>query len=229
MIVAERKPFEEIKAMLAGYQHILVVGCGTCVAVCLAGGEKEVGILGAQLRLAAKVAGERSHVDEATVERQCDREFMEPLARNIDRYDAVLSTACGAGVQLLAEIYDTLPVFPALNTTFIGVAEGPGVWTERCRACSDCVLGLTGGICPVTMCSKGLLNGPCGGAVDGHCEVDPERACAWGQIYERLRQTGRLEELSAIRPPKRHNVHVQPARQVHQAYQKRYFAGGKEG
>jgi len=229
MIVAERKPFEEIKAMLEGYKRVLIAGCGTCVAVCLAGGEKEVGILGAQLRLAARVAGGGVTVDEVTLERQCDREFMEPLAKNIGGYDAVLSTACGAGVQLLAELYDSVPVFPALNTTFIGVAEGPGVWTERCRACSDCLLGATGGICPVTTCSKGLLNGPCGGAVDGMCEVDPGRPCAWERIYERLSKTGRLGVLSAIQPPKRHNVHVQPGRQVHQAYLRRYFAGGKEG
>lgn len=224
MIVAERKPFEEIKAMLEGYQKILVVGCGTCVAVCLAGGEKEVGILGAQLRIAAKLTGNGVHIDEVTLERQCDREFMEPLAKQVGLYDALLSTACGAGVQLLAELYDNKPVFPALNTTFIGVAEGPGVWTERCRACSDCLLGVTGGICPVTMCSKGLLNGPCGGAVDGKCEVDPERPCAWGQIYKRLEKTGRLEELEIIQPPKRHNIHVHPAQLVHLAYKRRYGA-----
>jgi len=222
MIVAERKPFEEIKAMLSGYPRVLVVGCGTCVAVCLAGGEKEVGVLGAQLRIAAKMAGNGVQIDETTLERQCDREFMEPLAKDIGRYDALLSTACGAGVQLLAELYDDKPVFPALNTNFIGVAEGPGVWTERCRACSDCVLGLTGGICPVTTCSKGLLNGPCGGAVAGRCEVDPERPCAWGRIYDRLEATGRLDELAAVQPPKRHNIHVQPAQIVHLAYKRRY-------
>ncbi len=229
MIVAERKPFEEIKAMLEGYRRILVAGCGTCVAVCLAGGEKEVGILGAQLRLAARLAGNGVQVEEVTLERQCDREFMEPLAKSIERCDAVLSTACGAGVQLLAELYDATPVFPALNTTFIGVAEGPGVWTERCRACSDCVLGLTGGICPVTMCSKGLLNGPCGGAVEGMCEADPERPCAWGQIYQRLAATGRLAALEAIQPPKRHNIRVQPAQLIHLAYKRRYAAGAQEG
>jgi ferredoxin len=222
MIVAERKPFEEIKALVAGYPKTLIVGCGTCVAVCLAGGEKEVGLLGAQLRLAAKVRGNGVRIDEITLERQCDREFMEPLAKRVEQYDALLSTACGAGVQLLAELFDDKPVLPALNTSFIGVAEGPGIWTERCLACGDCLLGLTGGICPVTMCAKGLLNGPCGGAVDGHCEVDPERACAWGQIYERLSKTGRLENLRAIQPPKRYDAHVHPAHLVHLAYKRRY-------
>ena len=222
MIVAARKPFEQIKAALAGCQRVLVVGCGTCVAVCLAGGEKEVHILASQLRLAARVEGRGLLADEVTLERQCDREFLEPLARKVAGYDALLSTACGAGVQLLAERYPDKPVLAALNTSFIGVAEGPGVWSERCRACNDCLLSLTGGICPLTMCAKGLLNGPCGGAQEGRCEVEPERPCAWQQIYDRLAAQGRLEVLRAIQPARRHELGGPPQRLVHRAYAHRY-------
>jgi hypothetical protein len=208
--------------MLAGYERVLTVGCGTCVAVCLAGGEKEVHLLATQLRMAAGVEGRPLLIDELTLERQCDREFLEPLARRVEGYDALLSTACGAGVQYLAERYPERPVLPALNTSFIGVAEGPGVWSERCRACNDCLLSLTGGICPLTMCAKGLLNGPCGGATLGRCEVDPERPCAWGQIYERLAAQGRLALLQEIRPPLRHELRGHPGRLIHRAYQRRY-------
>lgn len=222
MIVAKRKPFAEIKAMIDGYEKILLVGCGTCVAVCLAGGEKQVGILGAQLRMAFRLENHNVVINEVTLERQCDREFLETLAKRVNDYDVLVSMACGAGVQYLAELYTHKPIFPALNTNFIGVAEGPGVWSERCRACTDCVLGLTAGICPVTMCSKGLLNGPCGGAVNGMCEIDPNRPCAWGKIYERLENQGKLDNMRTIQPPKRHDVETNPAIVIHEAYRKRY-------
>ena len=175
MIVAQRKPFAQIKDMVGTYSHVLVAGCGTCVAVCLAGGEKEAGILASQLMLSAAGEKRELHAFAATVERQCDREFLQLFRDPIEGVDAVISLACGAGIQFLAEMYPRVPVFPGVDTTFIGVAEEAGVWTERCRSCSQCYLGLTGGICPVTMCSKGLLNGPCAGTVHGKCEVDLER------------------------------------------------------
>lgn len=220
MIVAKRKPFAEIKDQVAGYKKILIVGCGTCVAVCLSGGEKEVGILASQLRMARKLERHNVSVGEITVERQCDREFMEPLAKQVNDFDALISTACGAGVQLLAELYPDKPTYPALNTTFIGVTEEPGVWTERCRACSNCILGLTGGICPITMCSKGLLNGPCGGSINGKCEVDPNRDCAWLLIYERLKKLGKVDNIRATQPPKRYDLATSPAMVIHEAYKK---------
>ena len=226
MIVAGRKPFAEIRDLVRDVGRLAVVGCGTCVAVCLAGGEKEVHLLATQLRLAARLDGRGQAVDEVTLERQCDREFLEPLGRRVEGYDALLSTACGAGVQLLAEMYPRLPVFPALDTAFIGVAEAPGAWSERCSACGQCLLSLTGGICPVSQCAKGLLNGPCGGSLDGRCEVEPERECAWARIYERLAGQGRLETLRLIQPPRRHGEAGHPRRLVHRAYERRYTAGG---
>ena len=224
MIVAKRKPFNEIEELVSGSKKILVLGCGTCVAVCLAGGEKEVAVLASQLKMALALKDQDAKVDELTIERQCDREFIEEINNklNVDDYDLILSMACGAGVQLVSDVFDHKVVLPALNTTFIGVAEGPGVWTERCRSCSDCVLAETGGICPVTICAKGLVNGPCGGTRHGKCEIDPEKDCAWTLIYNRLKKIGRLDKMEQTRPPKKHGADQYPARIVHEAYRRRY-------
>jgi ferredoxin len=201
MIIAERKSMEEIKEMITPYKKILVVGCGTCVTVCWAGGEKEVGILSSQLRLSF---GENSiSIQEATIERQCEREMVEELRERVQEADAVLSMGCGAGVQTIAEVFEEKPVFPALNTTFIGMPEKEGLWVERCGACGDCLLASTGGICPIVRCAKGLLNGPCGGTRrGGKCEIDPEKDCAWVLIYQRLEKQGRLDLMRKYYEPK---------------------------
>jgi ferredoxin len=224
MIVAKRKPFHEIKELVSGSKRVLILGCGTCVAVCLAGGEKEVAILSSQLKMALQLEDQDVHIDEITIERQCDREFIEKIKERVDvgDYDLIISTACGAGVQLVSDVFDHKVVAPALNTTFIGVAEGPGLWTERCRSCSDCVLAETGGICPVTMCAKGLVNGPCGGTRNGKCEVDPEKDCAWTLIYNRLKNLGRLDRMEETLPPKKWSAQQHPAKIIHEAYKRRY-------
>jgi len=200
MIVAKRKPFEEIKDLLKDYKKVLNVGCGTCVAVCLAGGEKEVDVLNAELDMARKLDDNPIEMGSFTVERQCDREYLEELDSVVEEYEAILSMACGAGIQFLAERYPHKPVLPAVDTTFIGVNQDVGWYEERCRSCSSCVLGLTGGICPVTMCAKGLYNGPCGGTNKGSCEIDKDQPCAWYLIYERLSKQGRLDIIKKITP-----------------------------
>ncbi|MDY6970860.1 MAG: methylenetetrahydrofolate reductase C-terminal domain-containing protein [Thermodesulfobacteriota bacterium] len=200
MIVAKRKPFEEIKDMIKSYKSVLNVGCGTCVAVCLAGGEKEVDVLNAELDMARNLDENPIELGAFTVERQCDREYLESLDTQVDKYEAILSMACGAGIQFLAERYPEKPVFPAVDTTFIGVNQDVGWYEERCRACSSCVLGTTGGICPVTMCAKGLFNGPCGGTNQGSCEINKDQPCAWYLIYERLAKQGRLDCIMDITP-----------------------------
>jgi ferredoxin len=200
MIVAERKSFEEIKNYLKNYKKVLNVGCGTCVAVCLAGGDKEVSVLNAELDMARKLDDNPIELGEFTVERQCDREYLEALDSIIDDYEAILSMACGAGIQFLAERYPEKPVFPGVDTTFIGVNQDVGWYEERCRSCSSCVLAMTGGICPVTMCAKGLYNGPCGGTNQGSCEINKEQPCAWYMIYERLSKQNRLDSIMEITP-----------------------------
>jgi ferredoxin len=193
MIVAERKPFEEIKEMLKDYKKVLNVGCGTCVAVCLTGGEKEVAVLNAELDMARKLDEDPIELGAVTVERQCDREYLEALDEKIGDYEALLSMACGAGIQFLAERFPDKPVLPAVDTAFIGVNQDVGWYEERCRSCSACVLAWTGGICPVTMCAKGLYNGPCGGTDQGKCEISQDQPCAWFEIYGRLAGQDRLD------------------------------------
>ena len=222
MIIAERKPFVEIKAMVAPYKKILIVGCGTCVAVCLAGGEKEVGLLASQLKLALGLEDKHLEIGEITVERQCDLEFLRPLCDFTADYEAIVSLACGAGVQYLKQLCYLQPIFPGVDTRFIGVNNEVGYYTERCRACSHCYLGVTGGICPVTMCPKGLLNGPCGGTLNGRCEVNPENDCAWSNIHHRLELEGRLDKMREIVPLHSHSRSTTPGQVIHPAYKRKY-------
>jgi ferredoxin len=195
MIVAEQKPLDEIKQLVSGYDKVLVLGCGTCVTVCFAGGEKEVGILASSLRMATRLDGVQTEFLEATVQRQCEYEYNEAIAELLPQVDAVLSVACGIGVQTMNEQYPGIQTLPGLNTTFLGQPTEQGVWEERCQACGDCVLGTTGGICPIARCAKSLLNGPCGGSQEGVCEVDPETPCAWQEIYDRMSALGKLDLL----------------------------------
>jgi len=202
MIVADRKNVAEIRDMIKDHQRVLMVGCGTCVTVCLAGGEREVGILGSAVRMALKLDGrENVVVDECTIERQCEDAFIDLLAPRVADYDAVCSLGCGAGVQALAERFPKTAVYPGLNTQFIGILESQGVWTEKCLGCGSCRLGEYAGICPITRCAKRLFNGPCGGSRDGKCEVDAEMDCGWQLIYDRAKSTGTLEELESIAAP----------------------------
>jgi ferredoxin len=202
MITAEQKPLEEIKKLVGDAEKILVLGCGTCVTVCFAGGTKEVGILASSLRMATKLAGDPKQFDEETVQRQCEWEYIDPLEAKVHEYDLVLSLACGIGVQAMAERFADVPVIPGVNTTFLGMPTEPGVFEERCQACGDCILGLTGGICPIARCSKQLLNGPCGGSQNGVCEVNPDIPCVWQLIYDRMAERNQLDLLNEIMPPK---------------------------
>ena len=202
MIVAERKPFEEIKGLIADDRKVLILGCGTCVAICFAGGEKQVGLLATELRMTRQMEGNPIEITEETVERQCEWEFVDPVEEQVQNADVILSMACGIGVQTIAERFPGVRVVPALNTSFLGQPVEQGVWSERCLACGDCVLGTTAGICPIARCAKSLLNGPCGGSQEGKCEVNPDLDCAWQVIYDRLKAMGRLDDMIEITPPK---------------------------
>ncbi len=202
MIVAERKPIDEIIGFVKNCKKILLVGCNECVTVCYAGGKKEVGVLASALKMAFMKEGKELQVEEVTLERQCDHEYLEEIRNIVDQYEAVISLACGVGVQFMAEKYLTTPVFPGLNTSFMGVTEESGVWSERCQGCGQCILGQTAGICPISRCAKRLLNGPCGGSTDGKCEINKELDCAWQLIIDRLKELGRLEDYEELIPIK---------------------------
>ncbi len=198
MIVGQQKPVAEIRKMVSDYEKVLILGCGTCVTVCFAGGDKEVSILASSLRIRSK----GKTYDEHTVKRQCEWEFLDEIEDRIAEADAVLSLACGIGVQALAERFPTKPILPGLNTSFLGMPQEFGVFSERCAACGNCILYLTGGICPIARCAKSLLNGPCGGSQNGRCEISADTPCAWQLIIERLTALGQLDRLDEIAPVK---------------------------
>jgi ferredoxin len=202
MIVGEQKPLAEIMELLGDARKVLVAGCGTCVTVCFAGGEKEVGILASAMRMKSKLDGHPMEVDEVTVQRQCEWEYIDPLTEQLEEYDVVLSLACGIGVQAMNERFPSAVTLPGINTTSLSLPVGQGVWEERCQACGDCILGLTAGICPIARCSKQLLNGPCGGSQNGVCEIDSDVPCAWQLIWERAINLGRMDQLLEVQPPK---------------------------
>ncbi|MDQ1334857.1 MAG: hypothetical protein QG552_1807 [Thermodesulfobacteriota bacterium] len=202
MIIAEKKPIEEVIEMVKDFRKILIVGCNECVTVCEAGGKREVAVLASSLRMYFMNQGKDTQIDEVTLERQCDREYLEEIRNRIEQYDVVISLACGVGVQFLAETYSRFPVYPGVNTCFMGVTEERGVWSERCQGCGQCILGSTGGICPISRCAKRLLNGPCGGSTKGKCEISKDLDCAWQLIIDRLKELDRLDEYEQIAPIK---------------------------
>jgi len=202
MITAEQKPIDEIREMIGPYKRILAVGCGSCVAECAAGGQKETAMLASALRMAAKMNNEDVTIDEKTLDRQCVKDFVIQLDDVIHDYDVLLSLGCGAGVQAVADMFPEIPIIPALNTEFLGETRDQGLWAENCLGCGDCMLYFFGGVCPLGRCSKQLLNGPCGGSKNGVCEVDPDVPCAWQMIIDRLDKFDALGRLEMVYPPK---------------------------
>lgn len=203
MIIAEWKPLPELVETLKGHTKVLVAGCATCVAECAAGGEREVETLAPLLQMALKNEGRTINVLTRTVERQCEWEFVEELAEMAPKVDAIVSLACGIGIQAVAERFPDLAVYPGVNTTALAIRQEPGLWIARCAACGDCVLGETFGFCPVARCAKSLSNGPCGGTrKEGKCEIDENLDCVWFQIYERAKARGKVDQLLKVRKPK---------------------------
>lgn len=198
MIITKQKPFEEILRALEGEQSVFLVGCAECATLCQTGGEEQVKEMQEKLEAAGKeVAGwvvldPACHILEAKKELRKRKE-------GVGRASSLLVMACGVGTQAIEEATSKI-VHPACDTLFLGATQRFGHFEEYCSLCGECVLDLTGGICPVTRCAKGLLNGPCGGAKNGKCEVDPEKDCAWVLICERLKEIGRLDNLISMPP-----------------------------
>jgi ferredoxin len=202
MIVGDLKSLDEIASSIQEYRKVLVLGCGGCVTVCRAGGDAEAHDLARRLSHPEHYRGTPPEFEIDTIERQCENDLIRSFLKIPEGTDAILSLACGAGVQIVADAVDPLPVIPALTTTFMGGADEAGVWREKCRGCGDCVLAFTAGICPIALCAKRLLNGPCGGSRNGYCEVGENTPCAWARIYERLEKQGRLHLVDEIRTPR---------------------------
>ena len=216
MIVAERKPLAEIIDMVKDHKKILVLACRGCVTVCSAGGERESDILASLIRLGLKKEGKQAEVATGSLVRQCDKEYIDGIDQFKGQYDAIVSTACGVGVNFIANLRDGDHVYPALNTTFFGGSAEQGVWSEQCAGCGNCVLHLTGGLCPVARCAKSLFNGPCGGSVKGSCEINSDVPCVWQNIYDRMGTLDRQKELTVSQPIRDWSVggHGGPRKQV---------------
>ena len=213
LIVLKEKPFEEIIENLAGSRKILVAGCNGCAGIYQVGGEKQAVLTAKMLEMAAKIKGKDWSVVAATTLRQCDCQIVATTLRPIaEDCDTILSLSCGVGVQTLVEAFEDKIVVPRNDTMFLGSQERElEKFHERCRACGDCVLYEMGGICPVTRCAKGLMNGPCGGMSNGKCEVGGwKKDCAWVLIYERLKKMNRLDTFTVFRPPRDFRVSQSP-------------------
>ena len=206
MIVTTQKPLDEILDYIAPYKNILIVGCDGCTQP--PRGLREANILSQMLELGGKLRGKEFVFKTTTLAKQCDDYLAGSAIRpQVEGVEAVLSLACGIGVQTLAKLFPGIPVFPTQNTHFMGAEERDGgILETMCAGCGDCLLALTGGICPVARCSKGLLNGACGGSKNGKCELDPERDCAWVLIYERLKEHNKLDALKEFRLPRDHQL-----------------------
>ncbi len=207
--ITRQKPLEEILRLLAGVERVFIVGCGTCTTMAHTGGLSEVLAMKEKLQGAQKVGTGNLVIPVA-----CDNLTEEALQENLQAMkdsQALLVMTCAFGVQTVSRFLD-VPVIPALDTLFIGKESGPGLFQEVCLQCGECILGETGGICPVTSCHKALVNGPCGGTDNGKCEVDRSKDCAWTLIYERLQKQGRLSAMRKFQPAKNYQVEPKPGR-----------------
>lgn len=205
--ITRQKPFEETENQLRGFERVFIVGCGTCATMTATGGQEQVSEMKERLGASGKLVTGWTVIPTA-----CDEMAEATMEENREalRYaDCILVMACALGVQRLASTMKQ-PVIPALDTLFIGLEESPGDFREVCSQCGRCVLGQTAGICPLTACHKGLLNGPCGGTNNGKCEVDKEKDCAWTLIYRRLEEQGRLDLMRAYQPARDFNVMPRP-------------------
>jgi len=202
MIVTTQKPLDEVIGFISPYSNILIAGCDGCTQP--PRGIKEAETLSQLLELGGRPGNKNWKFRTITVAKQCDSYLADSVVRpEIEGVDAVLSLACGIGVQTLAELVPGLPVFPAQNTHFMGAEHREeGILEEMCSGCGECRLAVTGGICPVTRCTKGLLNGQCGGSKNGKCELSPEKDCGWVLIYEQLKKLGKLDNLREFSPPR---------------------------
>lgn len=212
MIVTRQKAFEAILKELGDAKSVFLVGCGDCATVCQTGGEDQVKEMTEKLAAEGKTVTGSAIMETNCHELDTRKEF-RAHKDEVEKADAILCMGCGAGVQSTRNATEK-PVYPANDSLFLGNVMRVGQFEEKCRLCGDCVLDLTGGICPVTRCHKGILNGPCGGTNEGKCEVDPDKDCAWTLIYQQLEKEGNLGKMKEYRPPKNWNPEIKPGRLV---------------
>jgi ferredoxin len=219
MIGTELKPFEEVLRAIGPRRQVIVLGCGGCAKVCHTGGEPEVEAMAHRLQVENYNVIDRG-VPERTCYIQHVKSFFDQRQATLQQCDCIVVLGCGGAVQTVrqaTEEYDLIkPVVSALNSVgHMDTVVPDALWVERCSECGDCMLNETGGICPITLCAKGLVHGPCGGSQDGKCEADRERDCAWMLIYDRLRALGELDNMRKIREPRDYSKANRPRKIVH--------------
>ena len=206
--ITRQKPFSEVMQLLERFNRVFIIGCGTCATMARTGGRDEVLAMKNRLQETGKLVTGWTVIPTA-----CDEMTGEAARENeeaIKNAGCSLVMACAMGVQRVNSYLNSKPVIPALDTLFIGMEETPGTFYEACAQCGQCVLGETAGICPLTACNKGLLNGPCGGTNNGKCEVDKEKDCAFTLIYRRLKEQGRLDLMRKYHPPRNYQTVPRP-------------------
>jgi len=209
--ITQPKSEEELDRLLDGLTRLFIVGCGTCVTLTRTGGVEQVEAMRKRLLEKGKLITGQMVVPVA-----CDElsyEILEEQGEKIEPAEALLIMTCAFGVQTIGSQLKKM-VIPALNTVFIGKETGPGIFQQVCLQCGECIIGETGGLCPVTSCHKGLVNGPCGGTNNGKCEVDSNKDCVWTLIYNRLKEFDQLDLMRRYQKPKNYNVEPQPGRYV---------------
>ncbi|MHA2035603.1 MAG: methylenetetrahydrofolate reductase C-terminal domain-containing protein [Promethearchaeota archaeon] len=212
MIITQQKDISEIWAMVKNYDKILIAGCDGCCQPPRSISEAKV--LGQLLELKARTEGKELKWKAITILRQCDDRIAATTVRPlIEDYDAIVSLACGLGVVMMNKVLGKILTFPAQNSMFGGVQNnGENDFIQYCETCGNCLLGVTGGVCPIAGCAKHLNNGPCGGTVDGKCEVGGyTHPCAWIDIYMRLKEFGRLDLFKIYRPARDYRSATSPA------------------
>jgi len=207
--ITRQKSEQEIDHLLAELGRLFIIGCGTCTTLTRTGGEPEVRAMKGRL-----IDQGRLVTGDVVLPVACDnltQEALKEYGQQIGQADVLLIMTCAFGVQTIASQLKKM-VVPALDTLFIGKENGIGTFDEICTQCGTCILGETGGICPVTSCHKGLVNGPCGGTNNGKCEIDPEKDCAWTLIYNRLKELGRVDSIRTLQKPRNHQGEPSPGK-----------------
>ncbi|HUU79894.1 MAG TPA: methylenetetrahydrofolate reductase C-terminal domain-containing protein [Acidobacteriota bacterium] len=207
--ITQQKPEEEVDQLLEGLGRIFIIGCGTCVTLTHTGGEPEVAAMKQGMSAKGKLI--TGHVVLPVACDNMTKEALQDYGQQIDQSDVLLIMTCAFGVQTIARQFKKM-VVPALDTLFVGKETALGQFDEVCTQCGACILGETGGICPVTSCHKGLVNGPCGGTNNGKCEIDEAKDCAWTLIYDRLKELDRLDSMRKYQRPRNHQGEPSPGK-----------------
>ena len=211
MIVTKKREFNELMENIKNYRSIFLLGCSECAALCETGGEPEVKAMKEALGSEGKeITG--TFVAKSGCQVLGTKVELKPFKEAIDKADCIIVMSCGAGTQTAVELYEDKPVLPSNDSLFLANMTRLKVFDERCSLCGKCILDKTGGICPITRCAKGLINGPCGGSREGRCEVSKDTPCAWQQIYSRLKKLNLLNSLKEISQPK--TKPFRPRRQI---------------